>query len=77
MRYMLIARDYCDRKQQHVNSALYSVVYVWCSFGKAATVICSSRVLTWQMEQISMYFSACSSVAGWHWQSIDYTLLPP
>jgi len=39
MWYMLRARDYCDIKHQHVNSNLHSLVYVWCLFDKAATVI--------------------------------------
>jgi len=39
MGYMLKERDYCDRKQQHVNSNLYSSVYVWCLFDKAATLL--------------------------------------
>ena len=56
MGYMLKTRDYCDRTQQHVNSNLYSLVYVWCLFNKAATFFDPEGFVMWQLEQISIYF---------------------
>jgi hypothetical protein len=74
--YMLRTRDYCDRTQQHVNSNLYSLVYVRCLFNKAATLPWSWRVCDVTIGTNFYLFPLCSSVVGWYWRSIKYHLLP-
>jgi len=69
---MLRSRDYCDRKQQHANSNLFSLVYVWCLFDKAATLLWSWRVCDVTNGTKFYVFPVCSSVVGWYWRSIKH-----